>query len=78
MKVFICAFSVIGLALIEVIYSNAMSFFLDNPGFSTYGEDLANTNMEPHSQPSSDTSSSAPSFGGFFSSELPKVSWEDE
>ena len=63
MKYFICAFSVIGLAFIEIIYSNAMSFSLDNPGFSTFGEDLANVNMEPPSQPSSDTSSSTPSSG---------------
>ena len=52
MKYFICAFSVIGLAFIEVIYCNSVSFSLDNLGFSTSGEDLANVNMEPTSQPS--------------------------
>ena len=60
---FYCAFSVIELALLKIIYSNAMFFSLDNLGFLTSGEDLAIANMEPPSQPSSGTSSSAPSSG---------------
>ena len=41
----------------------AMSFSLDNPGFSTTGEDLANATLEHSSQPLSGSSSSVPSSG---------------
>ena len=40
-----------------------MSFSLDNHGFLTTGEDLANTSLEHSSQPLSGSSSSAPSLG---------------
>ena len=54
--------SVIKLLCVEVIFTLTMSFSLDNPGFSTSGEDLANV-MDPSSQPTSGTSFSAPSLG---------------
>ena len=53
-----------------------MSFSLDNPGFSTVGEDM-DLVMDNPSQPPSGSSSSAPS-SGEPSGELPQMSWEDE
>ena len=54
--------SVIELSCIEVIYTLTMSFSLENPGFATSGEDLANV-MDPSSQLTSGSSSSVPSSG---------------
>ena len=54
--------SVIEVSCIEVIFTLTMSFSLDNPGFATSGEDLANV-MDLSSQYTSVTSSSVPSSG---------------
>ena len=50
----------------------AMSFSLDNPGFSTIGEDLANASLDNASQPLSGFFSSTPSSGEYTRRSCPR------